>query len=175
MKVDMAKNLYIVTGAPGAGKSTALNEFLKLNTNYLGFDVDWLLASATVLANKSVVADASTWKPFRQIWISVLGAVLNNNKVPVLFAAVNNKDITELDIPEGVTIHWLLLDCSEEVRRTRLDSRSSMSADDVSGALDDALALRTEIMNTIMTDCISAEEIAQQIEAWMTKVERGEV
>lgn len=169
----MSKNIYIVTGAPGAGKSTALSDFLQLHTDYLGFDVDWLLAPATALANKSVVDDASTWKPFRQLWMAVLEGILMNNKVPVLFAAINNKDIAELDLPDGVAIQWLLLDCSDEVRRTRLASRTTMSEDDVGEALEDAEALRAEIADKLMTDSTSPPEAAQQIEVWISKVERG--
>jgi dephospho-CoA kinase len=60
----MKYDINIVTGAPGSGKSTALEAFLSLETEYIAFDIDWLAESAGRLANKNIFTDSSTWKPY---------------------------------------------------------------------------------------------------------------
>ena len=51
--------VYIVTGAPGAGKTTALGALLRLRTDYIIVDGDWLLGAASDLAKASVLSDRS--------------------------------------------------------------------------------------------------------------------
>jgi broad-specificity NMP kinase len=67
--------LHVVTGAPGAGKSAAVAALLRRDTGYLVFDVDWLADAASVLANRSIYDDASTWPPCRIVaWLHAVAA-----------------------------------------------------------------------------------------------------
>ncbi len=50
----MAHRLYLVTGAPGAGKSTTVEAMLRLNSEILVFDMDWLLDAASRLAGQDI-------------------------------------------------------------------------------------------------------------------------
>jgi broad-specificity NMP kinase len=59
--------LHIVTGAPGAGKSTTLAAFLRLKSEYVAFDIDWLAQPASRLAGKDILFDPSTWKPYGEV------------------------------------------------------------------------------------------------------------
>lgn len=74
--------MYIVTGAPGAGKTTTLNAFLDLKTKYVAFDIDWFTEAASNLAGKDIHSDPSTWKPYGVLWFEVLHAIYKNGKTP---------------------------------------------------------------------------------------------
>ena len=60
----MKRNLLFVTGAPGAGKSTTLDALLKIDSEYIAFDIDWLIESASALVEKDIRFDPGTWKPY---------------------------------------------------------------------------------------------------------------
>ena len=45
----MDDRIYLVTGAPGSGKTTALERFLRLNSEYIAFDIDWLTGRVSIL------------------------------------------------------------------------------------------------------------------------------
>lgn len=156
--------IYILTGAPGAGKTQALSEFLKLNTDYIAFDVDWILNEFSDLAGKSVVHDQSTWKPFRKLWFEILHSILRNGKTPILFASIDKKDVEQAGPFDWCDdIEWLLLDCSDEVRRGRLKLRGDMTEEMIDEAIEDASKLREEINQQINTEENSAEEVAKKI------------
>jgi hypothetical protein len=114
----MSDRLSIITGAPGAGKSATLDAFLALGTPYLAFDIDWLAQAASDLARAPILSDPETWQPYRVVWFEVLHAVLMNGHIPVLFAVIDRADVAGIGpLPWCSGINWLLLDCSDRVRR----------------------------------------------------------
>jgi len=169
--MDSAKpNLYIVTGAPGAGKSTAVAAFLRLATDYLAFDIDWLAAPASALAGKSIYTDPTTWTPYNTLWFDVLHTIYRNGKTPVLFAPLTPDDILTTGQPAWCqSITWLLLDCDDQTRRTRLAERPGWTAAVVTEALADAQQLRTSIQHHLDTGNLAPTVVATRIVEWLAQ------
>ena len=88
----MPSTLHIVTGAPGAGKSTALTAFLGLQSDYVAFDMDWLTVPGSDLAGKDIIFDQTTWKPYNALWFEVLHSIHKNGKIAVFFAPTSPQD-----------------------------------------------------------------------------------
>ena len=117
--------VYIVTGAPGSGKSTGLQAFMRCPSRYIAFDMDWLLTSASALIGKDLRMEASAWPPYNALWLEVLHAVHSNGRAAVLFAPVNTSDLPMEALPDWCGgVEWLLLDCPDAVRRARLADRA---------------------------------------------------
>jgi hypothetical protein len=111
----MKQRICIVTGAPGAGKSVALEAFLMLHTDYLAFDIDWLAEPASELAGRSIYFESSTWRAYSHVWFAVLDAAYRNSKIPVLFAPLDKNDIAKHGLPEWRDgVEWLLLECQDK-------------------------------------------------------------
>ncbi len=157
---------HIITGAPGAGKSTAVQVLLSLNTNIIFFDIDWLATSASELAGRSIYTDISTWKPYRKLWLDILKSISLNHQVAVLFAPISKQDIEGL--VDKATISWLLLDCNDNERISRLEQRG-WSQYKIQEALNDANELRQDISEVIDTATFTPEEVAKKILEWLTK------
>lgn len=164
------KVIHIVTGAPGAGKSTALQSLVSLSTDYLAFDMDWLIGSASRLAGKDLHFEPSVWRPYNQLWFDVLHSVYLNNRVPVLFAPIAPNDIPKEDMPNWcVGINWLLLDCADDVRKERLMARSDWSQSRVDEAFEDASELRSLVQEKLDTGVRSPQMVAEGILEWLNR------
>ncbi|MDP9311230.1 MAG: hypothetical protein M3R24_10140 [Chloroflexota bacterium] len=171
----MPYTLHIVTGAPGAGKSTALNHFLRRHTAYLAFDIDWLLEAASSLVATDIRFAPSTWKSYTTLWFEILGAIHRNGKTPVLFAPIDIHDITRYGQPVWCRrIEWLLLDCSDAIRRQRLAQRPGWTVAMLEEAMMDAQVLRQTVQTTIDTGILSPDEVAGRILRWLAQTRPGE-
>ena len=160
--------LYIVTGAPGAGKSTVLEAFLRLDTGYIAFDIDWLAGTATELAGKDIYTDPSTWPPYGALWFEVLHAIHKNGRTPVFFAPTDPDDIERYGQPAWCDgIAWLLLDCDDGTRRGRLMQRPDWTDAMVREALEDARVLRDAVDLHLDTGNLSPAEVAGRIQDWL--------
>ena len=73
--------LFIVTGAPGSGKSTALVDLLRLKSNCLAFDMDWLLGVSSLLSGDDIRFASLLWKPYNHLWLEVLHGITRNGAV----------------------------------------------------------------------------------------------
>lgn len=162
---------YIVTGAPGSGKSTALDAFVRLHSAYIAFDIDWLTITASGLAGKDIIFDQSTWKAYNAVWFEILHAIHVNGKVPVLFAPLDVQDIQKYGQPAWcASIEWCLLDCDDALRRKRLLQRPGWTETMVEEAIEDAQFLRATIHRTIDTGTLPPLNVASEILRWLQGV-----
>jgi hypothetical protein len=167
----MRATLYMVTGAPGSGKTTALEALLRRPHPYLAFDIDWLTVAASHLARSDIIFDRTTWPAYNALWLEVLRAVHRNGKIPIFFSPFDPSDVTAAG-PESwlQRVEWLLLDCDDAERRTRLSRRPEWSDEMISEALSDARTLREHIAERIDTSAHTPDDVAERILRW---VERG--
>lgn len=160
--------LYIVTGAPGSGKSTALHAFLELHSPYMAFDIDWLAEAASDLAGKQIYSDPSTWKPYGRLWFDVLLGIHKNGRTPVFFTPNDPQDIERYGRPAWCSdIKWLLLDCDAQIRRERLVQRPAWTEIMIAEALEDARVLRQSIPLQVDTGALAPIELAKRILQWL--------
>lgn len=163
----MKHKLYIVTGAPASGKTLAAQEFSKLNSEFIAFDIDWLAEPASALAGKSIYSERSTWEPYGKIWWEVLHSIYRNNKTPVFFAPIDQRDIDKNGAPEWCGgVEWLLLDCDDDTRRQRIVARHR-DPDREMDIFEDAAYMRSMVHKRIDTAKLSPREVAEAILEWL--------
>jgi len=164
----MDMRLHFVTGAPGAGKTTTLHAFLALRTGHVAFDIDWLADAASDLADRSIYVESSTWPAYGRIWLEILHGVHRNGRVPVLFTPFDGEDLASHGRPDWFHgANWILLDCTDEVRTSRLATRS-WDPDSIAEALTDAATLRQLGYERIDTGQHRPEEVAVRVARWLT-------
>lgn len=167
----MAHTLYLVTGAPGVGKSTTLAAFLHLHSRFLALDLDWFLDAASTLAGKEIRFAPTTWPAYHTLWVEILAAIDRNHRETILFAPISPQDITQYGQPYWCTrIEWLLLDCDDEVRRQRLSQRPDWTTQMIEEALHDARELRQSIEKRIDTGRHTPTQVAQRIHEWTEEI-----
>lgn len=162
--------LNLVTGAPGAGKSLSARLCAASQSNYLAFDMDCLIDSASALAQKDIHVSPETWPPYNAVWMDVIKAVLTNGVEAVLFTPLAPADLST--VPAWCSrIRWLLLDCADQVTIQRLKDRQ-WEEDRIRDALLDAEELRTSGIDTIIrTDELDQHEVADSITSWQRRSE----
>ncbi len=160
--------LYIVTGVPGAGKTTTLNAFLGLQTEYIAFDIDWLAEAASKLAGKDIYSNSSTWTPYGLLWFEVLHAIYKNGRTPVFFTPNDPQDLEQSGEPAWCSsVEWLLLDCDDRTRRKRLGQRPDWTEAMIMEAQIDAQILRQSVPLIVDTGLLSPDEAAAKILDWL--------
>jgi len=163
------RKLFIVTGAPGAGKSATVAALLNAPTRYLVFDVDWLAEPASRLAGRSIYTERSTWPPYAHVWFAVILAAYRNACTPVLFGPFDKDDLAEYGLPEWCTaVEWLLLDCADDVRETRLSARQWSPAR-LADAMADAQKLRNTIADRVDTGMQNPVQTARHVVRWLDR------
>jgi hypothetical protein len=166
----------LVAGAPGSGKSTACEAFLELGSNYVAFDIDWLIVPASELAGRDIIWDRSTWPAYGRVWFEILHGVTRNNRVPVLFTSHDRRDIEQIagiDWCRGV--EWLLLDCDDVTRDCRLRTRPGWTRAMIDDALGDARALRGTIEPCLNAAGLSPRAVAEWILDWLNHNEQEQL
>ena len=164
--------LHLVTGAPGAGKSTTVEALLTLKSALVFFDIDWLAAPASALYGRDIRFAPESWEPYGELWFSVLHAAFQNGQTPVLFTPADPSDYKEKTLPEWCGgLEWLLLDCADSVRLERLQLRG-WSGERLREAFQDAAVLRKLVLRRVDTGNLSPDKVAEQVLRWLDKTSR---
>ncbi|WP_344843886.1 AAA family ATPase [Kribbella ginsengisoli] len=154
--------LFVVTGAPGAGKSTVVPELLRLRSKQLVvMDMDELLdhegrVLGILIADKSA---EQKWPAYNALWLRITELVRRSG-TPVLLLTPG----VPTELPEG---RWLHLDCPDAIRRKRLAERG-WPEEQIADALEDAAELRKLVPRSVPGDG-TPEESAQLILAWVNE------
>jgi hypothetical protein len=153
----MEQPLYVITGAPGAGKSTTLAAFRRLQSPLLAFDMDWLLAAASHLAGKAIRTELATWPAYNALWFEIVGMIVQNHQRPLLFSRLDPQDLMQYSPSWWTRVESLLLDCADPVRRLRLQQRPGWTEAMIEEALHDAASLRQTVPTQVDTGNDSPE------------------
>lgn len=160
--------LFVVTGASGSGKTTLFGPLAKLlRGRCLVFDVDWLIDSSVSLSGAATVADIP-WAGFAQAWLAVSHGAAQSGLPTVLLGTLTPDGLEENVGRKWVgTIHGLLLDCPDEIRRQRIEARPPWRLRDITEQTHWAAWLREHVPEQIDTSLCSPEEAARAVAAWV--------
>lgn len=152
--------LHVLTGAPGAGKSTVLPELIRLGNGLIVTDIDELLEDGNLLGVPIAHPGAEpNWPAYDRLWQRIT-AIPRRSGHPVLFLCPNTPD----ELPWASS--WLLLDCSDDTRAARLRARGWDRAR-IDEALSDAAECRAQVTDAVLTDCHSPVHVAGQVLTWV--------
>jgi hypothetical protein len=164
-KAGAVEPLFVVTGASGAGKTAILAPLAQLLAGRcVTFDVDWLLDAAGALSGDKVIA----WPALRDAWLSVAHGVAQAGMPTVLLGQLVPDQLEPLPARRWIgEIHYLLLDCSDDVRRQRIECRPAWRDRNVNEQTYFGRWLRDNISDRIDTSAGTPEDTAEAVAAWV--------
>lgn len=121
-----------VLGAPGSGKTSLASYLRSRSMGTLILDWDALQEAAGELAETPIATSVWTWAPYRGLIRAVIDQV--GTVDTVVFGVCTPDELVGWPIQD-----WLLLDCSDDERRSRLERRGE---ENVQAALVDAAKYR---------------------------------
>ena len=143
--------IVAVLGAPGSGKSTVIRPLRSLLPAHIIVDWDDFMEPAAALAGRDIRQDPDTWPAYRQLVRAVLDTVA---RWPVVLLGVG----TPAELPGWPIAAWVLLDCTDEERRRRMNQAGRLN--DLREAIDDARQYRTLGLPVIDTTARTPTEVA---------------
>jgi broad-specificity NMP kinase len=160
VKIVVVTRLYVVTGAPGAGKSTVIPELVRLHSgNLVVMDMDELLDHDGKVLGIDVAdsSAAANWPAYNALWLRIT-ELIRRSGTPMLLLS----PLVPREMPEG---RWLHLDCPDSVRRKRLAQRG-WSDQHIAEAIADAAEIRKLVPRSVPGEG-TPEESARLILAWV--------
>ena len=157
--------LFIVTGASGSGK-TAVSVPLarRLQGQCITFDADWLLDAAGELSADQPIR----WPAFRDAWLAVAHGVAQSGMPTVLLGPLIPQHLDGRPARRWVgEIHFLLLDCPDDLRRERIQGRPSWRSRDIEEQAEFGRWLRRNIADHVDTSRGTPDDVAAAIAAWV--------
>jgi broad-specificity NMP kinase len=162
VKMVGVTRLYVVTGAPGAGKSTVIPELVRLHSgNLVVMDMDELLDDDGKVLGIDIAdsSAAANWPAYNALWLRITELVRRSGTPMLLLSP-----LVPRELPEG---RWLHLDCPDSVRRERLAERG-WSEEHIAEAIADAVEIRKLVPRSVAGDS-TPEESARRILAWVNE------
>ncbi len=157
--------LFVVTGASGAGKTAVFVPLAQLLEGRCAtFDVDLLLDAAGSLTGGRPII----WPAFRDLWLCVAHGIAQSGMPTVLLGPLIPEHLEALPARRWVAeIHYLALDCVDEVRRERIERRPPWRSRDIDDQTQFGRWLRANIADRIDTTDVTPQETAEAIAAWV--------
>jgi hypothetical protein len=157
--------LFVVTGASGSGKTTVLAPLARrLQGRCVTFDADLLMDAAGALSAGQPV----NWPAFRDVWLAVAHGVAQSGLPTVLLGPFIPGHLQDLPARRWIgDIHFLVLDCPDDLRRTRISARPPWRRRDTEEQVEFGRWLRRNIADRIDTSSGNPEGTAAAIAAWI--------
>jgi len=158
--------LYVVAGAPGAGKSTTLPHLIQQANGIVVMDMDELLEDGQLLG--VLIADSSAaaiWPAYDRMWERIIAMVRRAGHSVLLLCPIPNEEAVSEGRGLAGRVFWLHLDCTDEARRTRLRNRS-WSTHKIADAQEDAAHARTFLPDSVDSSSRPPTDVAQEIISW---------
>lgn len=159
--------LMLLSGAPGAGKSTLACPLADRLTGTVVYDMDALLERGQLLGVDVATGPAKDiWPAYNRLWTRIVHPILRAG-VPVLLLCPLMPDELDAALPGGfdAPVHAAVLDCADDVRTRRLTVRD-WSRRDIEATLADAAAARSAIPTTIRTDDAPVSVVVERVRDW---------
>ena len=154
--------VLVVLGASASGKTTIFPLLAqRLAGECMVFDTDWLI--------DPLGGDVTTldWDLLRNLWLHVAHGVAQNGLPTVLLGAILPEQLDALDGRRWIaSLHFLLLDCDDEIRRRRIDDRPAGRTHDHERQLAFAHYLRSQFLTAVDTSSGDPEDTADKVAAW---------
>jgi predicted ABC-type ATPase len=157
--------LFVVTGASGSGKTAVLAPLARrLAGRCVTFDADLLIDAASALSGGQPV----NWPAFRDAWLAVAHGAAQSGMPTVLLGPFIPGHLEELPSRRWIAgIHFIVLDCPDELRRARLSARPPWRSRDIEEQIAFGRWLRHNITDRIDTSSGTPEDAAAAIAAWI--------
>jgi hypothetical protein len=157
--------LFLVTGASGGGKTTLLPLLLqRLVGECAVFDVDWLIDPLARSAPDGQV----DWATFRDLWLHVAHGVTQNGVDPLLLGPFFPQQLDDLPGRAWIgEIHTLVLDCPDDERRRRIQSRPAWRARDIEEQVGFGRWLRENVDAVVDTAALTPDRAADAVAVWV--------
>ncbi|PSJ30531.1 hypothetical protein B7P34_00465 [Streptosporangium nondiastaticum] len=160
--------LHLLTGAPGAGKSTLIEHLAPYP--FATVDFDELIDPIGELLGMDVRSSSASrvWPGYNRLWVKITALLLRAGEPVLVMCPLTPdewKDGTAgaEGVPEAV---WGRLDCEDADRRARLAARG-WDASEIESALADAAELRGVVERGFTTSGRSAAGTAADLAAWV--------
>lgn len=163
----MSAPLYQVVGAPGVGKTTLLPELVRLGQGIVVMDKDELFEDGALLGLPITDPEAGPpiWPAYNRMWDRIIHIVRRAGRPVLLLSGTPSPGDASPDEDVDGPIHWVLLDCDDELRLARLRARGWPS-EWIDDAMSDAAQSRKRFSKVISTDGAHADQIARRVLAW---------
>jgi hypothetical protein len=137
--------LWMLTGAPGSGKTALRGVLRDLLTGMVVIDMDDFIEPASALAGVDLRRDEARgkWPAYNDLCLAMVTSVLGSGADCLLLSPLTPDEVEASQLrpqlPER--IRWGVLECAEGPRRERLEARG-LGEDSVREAVADAADLR---------------------------------
>ena len=156
-------SLFVLTGAPGSGKTTALAALRQRLAGVVVVDMDAFLDAASMLARADLRYAAAHWPAYNELGRQLVATVVDSGVDCLVLTPAEPRELPAWRPGE---VAWAVLDCPDPVRRERL-TRRGMPAGEIEDALHDAAELR-RLGLPIIASAGTVDETAARVADWLT-------
>lgn len=141
--------LFVVTGASGSGKTSVFGPLARrLRGRCVIFDSDLLMDAAGALSGSRPI----DWAAFHSAWLAVAHGVAQSGTPAVLLGPFIPAHLQELAARRWFAdIHFIALDCPDELRRARMSARPRWRNHDIDEQVEFGRWLRRNIAERVDT------------------------
>lgn len=159
--------LFVLAGAPGAGKTTLAPRLIDKAVGPVVVDMDEVLEDGALLGVPIAHPEAApNWPAYNRMWRRVLAIIRRAGHPVVLLCPIPSPEEMAERALWDEPVHWALLDCDDQLRLDRLRGRG-WPRDWIDDAMTDA-RLGRELLGTVFrTDAADVDTVADRILAWV--------
>jgi hypothetical protein len=144
----------MVLGAPGSGKTSVVPGLQLAMPEFIVFDWDVFMAPVGDLVGRDVRASPELWPSYQALIRTFVDAT---RPLPLVILG----PCTPSELRDWPISRWLLLDCSDDVRRERLEGR--MTGQELDAALIDARRYRMLDLEVLDTSALAPDQVVDQL------------